>query len=132
MRIWSTSYPYNCDNGVEFIGTEGKMMLSKRGKLEILGPRNKVIKQDRFEFSRNVQHMDDFLDAIRGDRSPSAPIEEAHRSVALVHLANIALRTGRSIDFDAVNEQIIGDDEASQLLRRDYRDGGHWAIPRGV
>jgi predicted dehydrogenase len=132
MRIWSTNYPYNCDNGVEFIGTEGKMMLSKRGKLEILGPRNKVVKQERFEFSRNMEHMEDFLDAIRNSRQPSAPIEAAYRSVGLVHLANIALRTGRGIEFDPANEQIIGDEEASKLLRRTYREGGHWAVPRGV
>ena len=132
MRIWSTNYPYNCDNGVEFIGTQGRMMISKRGKLEILGPRNKLIEQERFDVAKDMGHMDNFLDAIRSGRSPSAPIEEAHRSVALVHLANIALRTGRAIDFDPATEQIVGDDEASRLLRRAYRQGGHWAIPHGV
>ncbi len=132
MRIWSTNYPYNCDNGVEFIGTEGKMMLSKRGKLEILGPRNKVIKQERFEFAKNMEHMDNFLATIRSGGSPNAPIEEAHRSVALVHLANIAVRTGRSLAFDPNREQIVGDDEANRLLKCTYRQGGHWAIPSGV
>jgi hypothetical protein len=52
--------------------------------------------------------------------------------VGLVHLANIAIRLGRSLDFDPANEQIVGDAEASQLLSRNYRDGGHWAIPQGV
>jgi len=132
MRIWSANYPYNCDTGVEFVGTDGKMMISKRGKLEILGARNKVIRQERFEFDRSMGHMDDFLNAIRTGQRPSAPIEEAHRSVALVHLANIALRTGRSLSFDPQGETIFGDDEASGLLKRSYRQGGHWAIPRGV
>jgi predicted dehydrogenase len=132
MRLWSTNYPYNCDNGVEFIGTDGRMMISKRGKLEILGPRNKAIKQQRFEFAKNMEHMDDFLDAIRMGRRPSAPIEEAHRSVSLVHLANIALRTERSLAFDPDGEQILGDNQASRLLRREYRQSGHWAIPHGV
>jgi predicted dehydrogenase len=132
MRIWSTNYPYNCDTGVEFIGTNGKMMISKRGKLEILGPRNEVIKQERFELTTNMEHMDDFLDAIRSGRRPSAPIEEAHRTVTLVHLANIAVRTGRSLSFDPQREQIVGDEKASQLLKRAYRKEGHWAIPSGV
>jgi predicted dehydrogenase len=132
MRIWSTSYPYNCDSGVEFIGTQGRMMLSKRGRFEIFGPRNKVIKQERFEFAKNMEHMDNFLDAIRTGRIPNAPVEEAHRSVALIHLANIALRTGRAFEFDTEHEQIVGDDRASQLLRRSYRENGHWAIPTGV
>jgi predicted dehydrogenase len=132
MRLWSTNYPQNCDSGVEFIGTQGRMMLSKRGKLEILGPGNKVVAQERFESAKNMEHMEDFLDSIRNNRSPSAPVDEAHRSVALVHLANIGLRTGRAIQFDPVGEQIIGDDEANELLARGYRRGGHWAIPHGV
>jgi predicted dehydrogenase len=132
MRLWSTSYPYNCDSGVEFIGTNGRMMLSKRGKLEIFGPRNKVIKQERFELAKNMEHMDNFLNAIRNGGAPSAPVEEAHRSVALIHLANISLRTGRAFEFDPEREQIANDDEASQLLRRSYRENGHWAIPAGV
>ncbi len=132
MRIWSTNYPYNCDTGVEFMGTEGKMMISKRGKLEILGPRNKAIKQERFDSRKNMDHMENFLAAIRSGGVPNAPIEEAHRSVALVHLANIAVRAGRSLMFDPQSEQILGDDQASHFLKRTYRQGGHWAIPRGV
>lgn len=132
MRLWSTNYPYNCDNGVEFLGTEGKMMISKRGKLEILGPRNKVIKQERFEFSPNMEHLDNFLATIRSGVAPNAPMDEAHRSVALIHLANIAVRTGRSLEFDPRREIIIGDDEAGKYLSRSYREGGHWAIPHGV
>jgi hypothetical protein len=76
--------------------------------------------------------VDDFVDAIRNNRRPNADIEEGHRTVGLVHLANIAIRLGRSLDFDPANEQIVGDAEASQLLSRNYRDGGHWAIPQGV
>ena len=33
------------------------------------------------------------------------------------------LAFARSLDFD---------DEATRLLSRDYRAGGHWAIPKGV
>ena len=43
MRLWSTNYPYNCDSGAEFYGTEGRLFVSKRGKLEVYGPRNQRI-----------------------------------------------------------------------------------------
>ncbi|HVT29776.1 MAG TPA: Gfo/Idh/MocA family oxidoreductase [Lacipirellulaceae bacterium] len=132
MRLWSTNYPYNCDTGVEFTGTEGKLMFSKRGKLEILGPRNKVIKQEQFKSDPSTEHMENFLATIRSGTKPNAPLEEAHRSVALVHLANIAVRKGRSFAFDPERQQIVGDDQANQLMKRSYRHGGHWAIPRGV
>jgi predicted dehydrogenase len=132
MRIWSSNYPFNCDNGVEFIGTEGKLMISKRGKLEILGPRNKSIREDRFDFSANRDHMENFLLAVRDGILPNASIEEAHRSVALVHLANIAIQTGKTVQFDPAKEQIIGDEAGTVMLKRNYRAGGHWAIPQGV
>jgi predicted dehydrogenase len=132
MRLWSTNYPHHCDTGVEFWGSSGKMMISKRGKLEILGPRNKVVEQKRFDLPKNMEHMDNFLDCIRNGHRPNAPMEEAHRTVALVHLANIAIRTGRSLTVDPERETILGDNDASQLLKRTYRNGGHWAIPHGV
>ena len=41
---------------------------------------------------------------------------QAHRSVTLLHLANISIRTGRSIRWDPVAERIVGDDEANRLV----------------
>jgi len=38
----------------------------------------------------------------------------------MVHLANASYRLGRSLKFDPEAEQVIGDEEASTLLR----DGG--------
>ena len=41
--------------------------------------------------------------------------------VTTCHLANISLRTGRKITWDAKKEQIVGDREAAALLVRPYR-----------
>jgi hypothetical protein len=51
-----------------------------------------------------------------------AEIEEGHKSSALCHLANIAQRVGRTIEFDPAAEKILGDAEAGALLTRDYRE----------
>ena len=56
----------------------------------------------------------------------------AHRTVALIHLANIAVRTGQSLDFDPDKEQITNNNRANAMLSRAYREAGHWAIPHGV
>jgi len=132
MRLWSTNYPYNCDSGAEYLGTKGKMFVSKRGKLEILGERNQKIEAQPKEPPKLLAHREDFFDAIRTGRRPNADIEEGHRSVAVVHLANIAVRLGRSLEFDPQKEQVVGDEEASKLLSRKYRKEGHWAVPKGV
>ncbi len=41
---------------------------------------------------------------------------EAHRSVSLIHLANIAIRTGRTLQWDPVAERFIGDKGAQRFL----------------
>ena len=63
--------------------------------------------------------MIDFETAVRtrsrapGDK-PNA--DQAHRSVTLLHLANISIRTGRPLAWDPVAEQVVGDDEANRLV----------------
>ena len=134
MRIWSKSYPYNTDSGVEYYGTEGKMFLSKRGKLEVLDNSNRRIdtKAKEPEPVKIYDHYADFIDAIRTDRRPNADIELGFHSAALCNLGNLAVRLGRSLQFDPQTMQITGDAEANRMLSRAYRDGGHWAIPHGV
>ncbi len=130
MRLWSTNSAENCDSGVEFFGTKGRMFLSKRGKFAIYGERNKVVERTRWEREQETEgHFRNFQDAIRNSRPPSAGVEEAHRSVALIHLSNIAIRTGRPIHFDPAQEKVIGDPEAEAMLTRKYREGGHWSVP---
>jgi hypothetical protein len=68
----------------------------------------------------------------RTSRCPNADIAVAHDSVALVHLANTAVRLGRSLQVDTQCETILGDEEATRLLSRRYRKGGHWAVPERV
>jgi predicted dehydrogenase len=132
MRLWSKTYPMNCDAGVEFWGTQGKMFFSKRGKLIVTDDKNEVVHEEQPNPQTGWEHVDDFVAAIRSGGKPSADILEAHRTVGLVHLANAAIRVGRSLDFDPVKEQINGDAEASELLSRVYRKGGHWSLPKTV
>ncbi|MFO1486003.1 MAG: Gfo/Idh/MocA family oxidoreductase [Verrucomicrobiaceae bacterium] len=69
----------------------------------------------------------DFIDAIEKKRPPVADIEAAHRSSCLPMLGMISHKAGRSIQWDAEKEQIIGDAEATKLMRREYR--GEWKYP---
>lgn len=136
MRIWSTNYPYNVDNGCEFYGTKGRMMLTKRKKLEIFDERNKRIeaKPELKTAERStalLEHHVDFLDAVRNNRRPNADIEIGHLSSSLCHLGNIASRTGRTLDFDPKTERITNDKESDALVGRAYRPD-HWAVPAGA
>ncbi len=131
MRIWSKNYPYNCDTGIEFYGTQGMLFVSKRGKLQIWDDSNRLVDVPDFgEQPTTAQnHQEDFLDAIVNHRPPAAEIAVGHESCSLIHLANISVRTGRSLQINPDQQNIVDDPQASQLLSRTYRDGGHWAVP---
>ncbi len=133
MRIWTGNQPYGLDSGVEFLGTKGKMLLGRRGRFELWDEENKKLETQLSQKPRMFvpDNFKAWLTAIRGDARATADAETAHRSASLCHLANIAVRTGRSFQFDPEREQIIGDSDANQLLSRTYR-ASHWAVPEGV
>ena len=68
-------------------------------------------------------HWANFIDVVRSRKKEdlNAPIEEGHYSCALMHLANISYRLGRSINFDPKTETITRDKEAQAMLKRQYR-----------
>jgi predicted dehydrogenase len=67
------------------------------------------------------RHMLDFLAAIDSRGNPVADIEEGYISAASCILANLALKTGRTLAWDPVRHRVANDDEANRLLHRPYR-----------
>ena len=131
QRIWSPYVQENLENGNAFYGTEGMMLLGKKGGYKIVGPRNKLIEEVSSGEPDLAAHHQNFLDCIRSGQHPNADIEINHRSTTLCHLGNIATRVGAQLRFDPQAEKIIGNDDAAKLVRRTYREG-HWAVPRGA
>lgn len=66
-------------------------------------------------------HKRNFLDCIRTRRQPASDLESAHRVAIACHLANISLRLGRKLRWDAQTETIVSDEEANRWLVRPYR-----------
>jgi hypothetical protein len=67
------------------------------------------------------RHMLDFLAAIDQRSRPVADVEQGHISTASCILANVAMQIGRAISYDPATRQVVGDAEATRLLRRAYR-----------
>jgi predicted dehydrogenase len=139
--------------GLEFCGTKGSLMISRRGF--IVTPDPKIAPADaipRFgsahpaggptgtgqrespvkwtsavenrtgdEFDQFRRHARDFLDCVRSRREPISDLESAHRVATACHLANLSLRLGRKIRWDAERETAIDDREAQAMLERPYR-----------
>lgn len=131
QRIWSPYVQEGHENGNAFYGTEGMMILGKRGRYQIFGRRNKLIEEESGEGPDLAAHHENFLACVKSGESPNADISINHLSSSLCHLGNIATRIGRVLHFDPQTEKMIGDEEAGGLVRREYREG-HFAIPQGV
>ncbi len=72
-------------------------------------------------------HWRNFL-KCREDRSkPVADIEQGHLSTASCILANLSMQVGRSLKWDPARHEVVGDAEATRLLRRPYR--APWVHP---
>lgn len=65
-------------------------------------------------------HFNNFADSIRGSAKNNSPIDEGHKSVLLCHLANIAQRTGRTLNCNPNNGHIMKDEEGMKLWNRTY------------
>ena len=66
-------------------------------------------------------HQGNFLDCVKSRKPTITPVEAAHHSAIPGHLGLIALLVGRKLRWDPKSEAILGDAEASKLLRREYR-----------
>jgi predicted dehydrogenase len=128
QRLWSPYFQEGYENGVAFYGTEGYLLLGRRG-WKVIEKRNKVV-LDRQENFSDVPHLENFLACIKEGKKPNCDIEEGHRSTLLAHLGNLSGRVGRPLRFEAKTESIPGDDEATRLLRRKGRKG--FEIPDAV
>jgi len=144
-RTWGDApdpkYPW----GMTFYGDQGTLKASvngydfaPRGRGEPIH-RDVVFELDQYpedktekDLERHVapairRHMLDFLAAIASRGKPVADIEEGHISTASCILANLAMQLGRTLTWDPVKGQVVGDEEANRLLCRPYRQP--WVHP---
>ena len=121
----------------------GGVFIGDRGKLEI--NRNKIVSNppeiaaeilagidvaaeerawsDALALWQARQHLQNWLDCIRSRERPVADVEIGHRSVTVCHLAGIARRLGRPLDWDPVAERFVSAPDADALLSRPRRAG---------
>ena len=131
-----SAYPVE-GNGRGFIiyGDKGTLVNFGGEGYTIYGLKNELIKEiksgsksdptNTISASGNADlfHLRNFLEGIRGQATITAPIDEGHKSVLLCHLANIAQRTGSTLQCDPQNGHITGNKAAEKLWRRRYQKG---------
>ncbi|MGE5194706.1 MAG: Gfo/Idh/MocA family oxidoreductase [Deltaproteobacteria bacterium] len=117
------------DNGILFEGTEGRLFVN-RGKItgkpvdelkEKPLPEDAIVKL--YKGKKPGSHMGNFFECVKDRTQPISDVYTHHRSMTTCHLANIAIRLGRKIEWDAEKEQIVGDKEAAGFMAREQRKG---------
>ena len=105
--------------GTRWTGENGWIHVT-RGKVTASNP--EWLKEKVELGPRGTNHHRDFLEGVKSRKECVAPAETAHRSITPGHLGYVANAVGRKLKWDAAKEQIVGDDEAQELLRAiDYR-----------
>ncbi|HWC00413.1 MAG TPA: Gfo/Idh/MocA family oxidoreductase [Bryobacteraceae bacterium] len=108
-----------------FFGSEGYLTLDPSGYRVYKGPKRELVdSQKAMEVgSETAPHVANFLAAVRSRnyKELNAEVEIGVTSATLCHLANISYRTGRRLAVDPATWRFVGDEEANQLLTRNYR-----------
>jgi predicted dehydrogenase len=123
------------DRGSIIYGTGGAVLLDN-DSYTVFDSKNKVVKEIKGKTTANptdplsgsgieldALHFKTFVDAVRNGKQVTSPVDEAHKSVLMLHLGNIAWRTGHELHCDPQNGHIQKDAEASKLWRRTYERG---------
>ena len=116
-------------NGILFEGSKGRFFVS-RGK--IVGapvdelktnplPEDAIVKVYRGK--KPTSHMQNFFDCVKSRELPISDVYTHHQALTTCHLANIALRLGRPLKWDAKTNTITGDPEANKWQGREQRKG---------
>jgi hypothetical protein len=119
------------DNGVHFQGTDGWVTVG-RGYLKASDP--DILKEPlgagdvhlyRSPEEDAVGHEKDFLGCVRTRKRPICDVEIGCRSVTVCHLGTIAIRTGRTVQWDPEKEEMVNDPALNRWLDRPYRAPWH-------
>lgn len=114
--------------GSTFEGQDGIVYMD-RGKLESTVPDalKQPLKNDEVHLIESKNHHQNWFECIKSRAKPICDVEIGHRSATVCHLGNLAVRLGRKIKWDPAKQEIIGDAEATRMMRYTYR--APWKFP---
>ena len=117
------------DNGILFEGTKGRFFVN-RGK--IVGKPVEDLAQnplpdgaieDVYGGPVSENHTANLIAAMKSRTQPISDVWSHNRMLETCHLANIAIRLGRELNWDPNERKVIGDAEANTFLGRESRKG---------
>jgi predicted dehydrogenase len=110
-------------NGITFLGEKGRVFVNRGG---VYGKAVEELKEnplpeDAWRAYPSTDHMANFFDCVKTRKPPCTPVEVEHRTITACHLTNLSLRLNRKLRWDPEKQEIVGDDEANALQKRQQR-----------
>jgi predicted dehydrogenase len=123
-RIWgSAEYSPQVNNGVFFYG-EDATVFTTDARWEVIPratPNERVVHDVPTADRMQRRHVAEFLDAVRTRTPAGCDTEDGFHSTTTVQLGMIAYQAGGRVEWDRSRHEIVGNPQASALLRRPYR-----------
>jgi hypothetical protein len=107
------------DENVPFLeGPDGKLYPQMRSDIPDL-------QKKLASFPDPEPQIGDFTHSVRTRQKFALNEENGHRSCTIVNLAKIAVRLGRPLRFDPVNQKFLNDPEADRFIDQPMRSPWH-------
>jgi len=113
-------------NAVLFIGSEG-MLIADYGQHKLLPEENYADFERPAPFiPDSIGHHREWVEACKTGGPTTCNFDYSGALTEAALLCNVALRTGKKLNWDAKNLKAIGCPEADVFIRREYRQG--WTL----
>jgi predicted dehydrogenase len=124
--------PFEADGGLVFVGEKGTMLAPYQKSPLLLNPPAdfkappKTIPRGKEGDDSPTRHHREFINACKGGPAALSNFDYAGPLTETVLLGNLAVRSGKRVEWDAKNMRSTNVPEANQYVKREYRRG--WSI----
>ena len=114
--------------GIYFVGDDGVILCGGWGGSPRIVPESKMQAYERppETIPRVSEHRLDWIEACQGEDPASSNFDYSGPLTEVVLLGNVALRTGKKIEWDRANMKATNAPEADQYIKPVFRDG--WGL----
>jgi hypothetical protein len=110
--------------GIVFDGTEGTL-LANYGLCQVLDKKGNIVEGVEYPVAAppSPGHDREFIDCVKSRSECSCSFAKHLPMHTALNLAHIALKLGRKLHWDEAKWQVVGDEEANDLTKPQYREG---------
>src|SRR5512138_2501890 len=118
--VYGRAYPGETiggEGGAVFVGTEGRIAVDRNALTSTpVSIVREPLRPGETHVYRAESHSGNFLECARTRKRPICDADIAHRAASALLLGGVVKQLGRTLRWDPVKEEFIGDDEANRML----------------